>query len=315
MRLAPAPYFGAVAHGPEGGAAHWLTTSDNKCLRIGSWPFAQAKGTVLIFPGRTEFIEKYGQTAQTLAQRGFASMAMDWRGQGLADRLLDDPMIGHVDHFADYQKDVAAMLEAADLLKMPQPFFLVAHSMGGAIGLRAAMEGLPVRAAVFSGPMWGIHLAAHLRPLAWVLSHAMPALGQGHRLPPGTRIENHILEDGFDGNLLTRDRVQFDIMHEQLNKHPELVLGGPSFTWLREALLETRALRRRPAPSIPCITYLGSNERIVDVSEIHRRVSLWPNGRLEIIEDGEHEILMERPEVTGEVFDQIADFFLAQITA
>lgn len=310
MQLDPAPYFGDVAYGPREGAAFWLTTADHQRIRVGSWPLTKARGTVLIFPGRTEYIEKYGQTAAALAARGLASIAVDWRGQGLSDRLIDDPMVGHVEHFPDYQKDVGALVRAAQALKLPRPYFLLAHSMGGAIGLRATMEGLSVRAAVFTGPMWGIRISAYLRPLAWALAYTMPVVGRGHRLPPGTRIENHILADGFEGNMLTRDRAQFEIMAEQLEKHPDLVLGGPSFVWLREALVETRHLSGRPAPNIPCITYLGTNERIVDVPEIHRRMSRWNKGRLEIVEDGEHEVLMEDPARTGEIFDQIATLFL-----
>lgn len=310
MSLTPAPFYGDVSHGPENGAAFWTVTADDKRIRIGQWPLDGAKGTVLIFPGRTEFIEKYGQTAAALGQRGFASMAIDWRGQGLADRLLTDPLVGHVDRFADYQTDVASLVKAADELNMPRPFFLLAHSMGGAIGLRALIEGLDVKAVVFSGPMWGIKIAPHLRPLAWTLGHLMPAIGNGHRLPPGTTLEHHILVDGFDGNLLTRSRAQFDIMHRQLTTYPNLALGGPSFVWLREALLETRALGRLPSPDLPCLTFLGGNERIVEAPDIHRRMAAWRNGRLEIVPQGEHEVLMEAPEVSDPIFDDIANHFL-----
>ena len=309
MPLEPAPFYGDISYGPQNGAAHWVKAADGTRIRIGHWPLAEAIGTVFIFPGRTEFVEKYGQTAAALADRGYASVAIDWRGQGLADRLLDNKLVGHVDRFLDYQLDVAAMIQTASELDMPRPFFLLAHSMGGAIGLRALVEGMDVQAVAFSGPMWGIKIAPHLRPLAWTLGHIMPRIGHGHRLPPGTQLEHHVLTDGFDDNLLTRDRVQFDIMHDQLVAHPELALGGPSFVWLREALMETRRLASIRSPDLPCITFLGSNERIVEVSEIHRRMTEWPGGDLQIVQNGEHEVLMERSEVSGPIFDQITELF------
>ena len=111
-QLDPAPFLDDIAYGPEGGAACWVKTSDEVKIRVGYWPLKNAKGTVLLFPGRTEFIEKYGQAAAALAARGFASVAIDWRGQGMAERLLADPLVGHVNHFPDYQKDVAAMIRA-----------------------------------------------------------------------------------------------------------------------------------------------------------------------------------------------------------
>jgi len=310
MSLIPAPFFSDIAHGPAGGAAHWTQTSDEMRVRVGHWNKAAAKGTVLIFPGRTEFIEKYGQVAQAFAIRGLASAAIDWRGQGLSDRLLENPLIGHVTHFTDYQKDVAAMIRVARAVELPRPYYLLAHSMGGAIGLRAVIEGVAVRAAAFSAPMWGLQIKPHLRPLAWMLSHSMPKVGQGHRLPPGTRMDHHVLTDGFKGNLLTRDPDQFEIMRQQLMAHPEITLGGPSYVWLREALLETRHLANRASPSLPALALLGTNERIVEMPPIQKRMSDWKGGRLELVPDGEHEVLMEAAPVTEPLFDAIAELFL-----
>ncbi|MFK7764474.1 MAG: alpha/beta fold hydrolase [Roseobacter sp.] len=314
MELGPAPFYSDVAFGPENGAAYWAQTSDNLRIRLGSWPLAKAQGSVLIFPGRTEFIEKYGQIAQAFATRGLASAAIDWRGQGLSDRLLDNPLLGHVENFPDYQKDVAALVRAMRALDMPRPYFLLAHSMGGAIGLRAVIEGFAVQAAAFSGPMWGIKIAPHLKPAAWVLTRAMPRIGQGHRLPPGTKLEHHVLVDGFENNLLTRDKAQFDIMRQQLTAHPDLSLGGPSYIWLREALAETRHLAGRPSPSLPCITFMGSNERIVDIPAIHTRMQAWHGAKLEIVPGGEHEVLMENATVTEPLFDMMAKHFLERTT-
>lgn len=310
MHLPEAPYFADIAHGPDTAAAHWTQTSDDVRIRVGHWPLDGAKGTVLIFPGRTEFIEKYGHVAMELAKRGLASVAIDWRGQGLADRLLENPMMGHVAHFTDYQKDVAAMIRTARQLNLPRPYFLLGHSMGGAIGLRATIEGLPVQAAAFTGPMWGIYIAPHIKPLAWLLSHAMPRIGRGHHLPPTMRIEHHIVADGFKGNLLTRDPAKFDIMRQQLTRHPELSLGGPSYVWLREALRETQHLAGRPSPNLPCVTFLGSNERIVDIPAVHKRMASWKQGELQIVENGEHEVMMDGDAISHPVFDAMTKLFL-----
>lgn len=122
MEFSPAPFFENVAGGPAGGAAHWVATADNTRIRVGHWHTeGETNGTVMMFPGRTEYIEKYGDTAAEFASRGFAFLAIDWRGQGLADRLLDDPRVGHVDQFSDYQQDVHATLALAAKLDLPKP--------------------------------------------------------------------------------------------------------------------------------------------------------------------------------------------------
>ena len=315
MDLAPAPLFTDVAPGPAGGVAYWALTSDGKRIRVGHWPLEGAKGTVLLFPGRTEYIEKYGTTAAELAGIGLATLAIDWRGQGLADRLLDDPLVGHVEAFSDYQKDVAALLRAARELHLPRPFFLLAHSMGGGIGLRAVMEGLPVQAAAFTGPMWGIYVKPHLRLMASLLARLMPRIGRGHDLPPGTTIDPYVLADPFEDNMLTTDPQMWDMMRDQLTAHPELSLGGPSYTWLREAMAETRHLASRAAPNLPALAFLGSNERIVSVPPIKARMESWKGGRLETIKGGEHEVLMEAPELRKPVFEALEKFYLGTVTS
>ncbi|WP_299724724.1 alpha/beta hydrolase [uncultured Tateyamaria sp.] len=309
MTLAAAPLFTDVSPAPLDGAAYWVHASDGVRIRLGVYRPDQAKGTVLLFPGRTEYVEKYAPAAGDLAARGFASLIIDWRGQGLADRLLDENRVGHVGLFADYQKDVDAMVEAARELGLPEPFYLLGHSMGGCIGLRSLHEGLEVAAAAFTGPMWGIRIAAPLRPVAWALGQVMPAIGHGHRLPPGRVLDSYVLTAPFEDNLLTSDEEMFEMMRAQLLAHPELELGGPSFVWLREALAETLALARMPAPAVQADAFLGTNERIVHIGRIEARMESWSNGTLHVIPGGEHEVLMEGPEARADIFDTIADRF------
>ncbi len=309
--LSEAPLFTDISPGPVDGTARWMVTSDGVRVRVAAWGRGGDRGTVLLFPGRTEYVEKYGQSATELASRGFATVAIDWRGQGLADRLVGDPLVGYVRRFSDYQKDVAAMLRAAKSLHLPRPWYLLAHSMGGCIGLRSLLDGLPVRAATFTGPMWGIRIAPHLRPMAWMLGRVMPRIGHGERLPPGTRREPYVLSDPFDDNMLTNDPEMYDMMRDQVSAHPGLALGGPSYVWLHQALQECADLAAQPSPSLPCLAFLGSNERIVDVAAVKGRMAQWPGGRLEMIDGGEHEVLMEIPEVRTRIFDGMAAHFAA----
>ena len=306
----PAPFYKEVADGPDNVTAMWLHASDGVRLRLAIWPDG-AKGTVLMFPGRTEYIEKYARTAGELNARGYAMAAIDWRGQGLADRALDDRNTGHVMHFIDYQMDVASMLAALQDQGLPQPYYVIGHSMGGAIGLRAVMEGLPVKAAVFTAPMWGIAMTGLLRPIAWSLSWTARKLWMGHLYAPGTKPETYVSANDFDGNVLTTDPDMFDYMRRQVKAHPDLALGGPSLHWLYEAMLETRKIAVRPSPPVPAITFLGSNERIVDTAPIAERMNRWPNGHLEIVEGAEHEVLMETPARRTAILDQTTALFAA----
>ncbi len=309
MSLVPAPFHSDLSDSPANSRAWWIEADDGLRLRVAHFPAEQARGTVLLMPGRTEYVEKYGRTAADLTERGYHVLAIDWRGQGLADRMLDEPMAGHVHVFEDYQRDVAAMLQSVGDLGLPRPLHMIGHSMGGCIGLRAVMDGLPVESCVFTGPMWGIRMADPIRPAAWALSWWGKQIGLGHVFTPGTKPESYVASEPFENNLLTRDREMWDYMKRQVTSVPELQLGGPSLNWLHEALAETRELSRRPSPAQPCLTFLGTNERIVDSSRITSRMEQWPGGQLVQITDGEHEILMEDVKKRKRVADQICALF------
>lgn len=307
-----APFFDDVTDGPEGGRAVWARASDGLRIRVGWWqPEGEARGTVLIFPGRTEYIEKYGRDARTLTAAGYAVLAIDWRGQGLADRMVANSRVGHVGEFSDYQLDVAAVLDVAETAGLPRPWHMLAHSMGGCIGLRALYEGLDVNSAVFSAPMWGIRLAAPTRPAAWVLSWSGSRLGFGHLMSPGMKEEPYPLDAEFADNKLTSDEEMFAYMRRQLTEHPDLSLGGPSLHWLNQALAETLSLARRPAPATDCLTFLGAEEAIVDTPRIHARMDSWSNGELVILPGARHEVLMETPATRDAIFARMIPFFEA----
>ncbi len=308
----PAPYHAEIAEGPEGGAAHWLTTSDGLRIRAGYWrPEGAALGTVLLFPGRTEYVEKYGPLAGDLTQRGYAVLAVDWRGQGLADRALSDRRLGHVGHFDEFQRDVATVLAHAEALDLPRPWHLIGHSMGGAIGLRALMNGLPVATAVFTAPMWGIRIPFALRPLAHVLSRFGSHMGLSERLVPTTTIEQYVQVSPFEGNTLTNDPGMYAFLQRQMQAVPDLVLGGPTIQWLGSAMVECASLALAPSPDLPCLTFLGESEQIVETGAIHARMSRWPRGRLEMVPEAQHEILMERPATRARVIEQMLAHFAA----
>ena len=145
---------------PPGGRAVWLHAADGVRLRAGVWA-GGAKGTVILLPGRTEYIEKYGRAAGDLVARGWSIVTVDWRGQGLADRLRCLIRCWAMwAMFADYQRDLDAVLALARADGLPEPLMLMGHSMGGCIGLRALYRDLGFRAAAFSAPMWGILMTA-----------------------------------------------------------------------------------------------------------------------------------------------------------
>ena len=127
---------------PDGVVTGEVRTPDGVTLRFARWDSpASGKGTVCVFTGRSEFIEKYFETVRDLRKRGFTVATMDWRGQGHSSRQLPDPRKGHVESFSDFETDVETFMQRVVLPNCPPPYFALAHSMGGAVLLRSAHSG------------------------------------------------------------------------------------------------------------------------------------------------------------------------------
>src|SRR5258708_3723684 len=129
---------------PDEAATAMLQTPDGVLLRYARWaPPPGRKGTVCVFQGRAEFIEKYFEVVRDLRARGFAVATFDWRGQGLSQRALRDPLKGHVSNFSEYTTDLETFMKEVVLPDCPPPLFALAHSMGAAVLIQAAAKGHP----------------------------------------------------------------------------------------------------------------------------------------------------------------------------
>ena len=304
--LAPAPLFDCDA--PEGGRAVWLRAGDGVRLRLAHW--RGARGHVLILPGRTEWIEKYGQVAGVLAEAGWGALVLDWRGQGMSDRLVPEARLGHVARFSDYQIDLHAARDAARDFA-PGSLPVLAHSMGGCILLRALVEGWRPPCVALSAPMWGLDQPFGLSTGLRFGAALRRPFGRDAVFTPTTGPEYGLISMQFEENSLTSDPAQFERMKAQIAAHPEIAIGGPSLRWIAAALIEMRALARAPAPDVPALIGLGGNERIVSARAIRDRAEAWPNATLVDYPEAEHELLMERPEIRDDFLHRTFALFAA----
>lgn len=305
-----APFFPRVAEGPQNAEAYWTTTDDGLRIRVAHWPSAGAShGTIFIFQGRTENIEKYGRAVAEFHKAGYGAFALDWRGQGLSDRLTDDRMMGHVGQFVDYQKDVTAFRKAAKELDLPKPWHLFGHSLGACVGLRALIEGLPVSAAVFTAPLWDINLSALQRTAAWPLSWVAQIVGIGATYAPGTKGESYVLTTDFEENRLTHDPDMYQYYQSISQKLHDQQIGGPSLRWLFQTLRETSRLSKLVSPNTPCITFCGAEDTIVAIPAVERRMNRWCNGTLDLVPNARHDVLYETEDIRNRVFGAMLQHF------
>ncbi|MCY4261060.1 MAG: alpha/beta hydrolase [Rhodobacteraceae bacterium] len=311
MTAAGAPYCQDIATTCPRPSTAWLHTDDGIRLRTAIWSGGH-RGTVVLFNGRTEYIEKYAFLAEPFMLAGFTLVMHDWRGHGLSDRLHRNPDLCHIESFADYQIDVAAVLAELKRMAAPQPYHIIAHSMGGCIALRTLHHIHPFQSAIFLAPMWGFCLNPIIGSLAVSLSALAGLTGYGGTFVPGTNRENYVLSNQVDRNALTSCSTMFHEIRQQILTHPELSLGGPSYAWLRAALQETADLRRRKPPAVPALAFLGAEERVVDPDAIHSLMAAWSTGTLHTLPNCRHELLMEGADVRQGLLARMLDFLQEQ---
>ncbi len=302
-----APLYKDIISDPCDAQAFWLRTEDGIRIRIAIWSGGN-KGTVFILTGRTEYIEKYASIANLLYQGGYSVVTHDWRGQGLSDRLLANPNIGYIGKFSDYQMDMNVVIETSKVLKLPQPFFLLSHSMGGCIGLRTIHQTQDFKSAVFTGPMWKLHGKIRML-LAKYISALAISLGFDKKLILGAEERNYLYLSTPEKNSLTSDPDIFLFLKNQIDSYPELNVGGPSWRWLKEAIKENDFMLSQSYPETPSLVILGSDETLVDVNEILSYCRNWPQIQLDIIPNTKHEVLMESERYRDLAMEKILSFY------
>jgi lysophospholipase len=297
---------------PAGAIVAPITTSDNWTLRTARWSCGEAcAGTIVIFPGRAEFIEKYFEVIGELLSRNFDVAILDWRGQGFSGRLADNPRKGHVGNFRAYQRDLDALVEQVLEPYCRPPWFALGHSMGGAIALARAHGGRsPFARMVLTSPMINIH-GLRFGAATRILVKALVMFGQGCRFVPGGGPVPY-MSLNFKGNVLTSDPRRHARGAAILTAAPDLAIADPTIGWTNAAF---RLMRRFEDVEYsrriltPVLILAAGGDRLVDTAAAEQFASRLKAGKCITLEHASHEILMER-DVFRELFWAAFDAFL-----
>ncbi|MBR0810330.1 MULTISPECIES: alpha/beta fold hydrolase [Bradyrhizobium] len=282
---------------PENVVSGTIKTPDGVELRFARWaPPAGRKGTVCVFTGRSEQIEKYFETVRDLRDRGFAVAMIDWRGQGHSSRRLRDPRKGYVRDFSDFEVDVEAFVQQVVLPDCPPPFFALAHSMGGTVMLRVAHAGKRwFDRMVLSAPMIDLPGRTTSLPVRALLK-TMRLLGQGGRYVPGGSDRLTGL-DPFINNPVTSDPVRYARNAAILEEDPTLGLASPTVAWADTAFRAMHTFKRVNYPSQirqPILMLAASSDAVVSTAAIEEFAYHLRAGSHLVIAGAKHEILQEQ---------------------
>ena len=270
-----ASFLNNVFKWPQAANTNYKATTDGIRVRTSFWAANDPVGTVFVFPGRADYIEKYGGLANFCLSNNLNVIAIDWRGQGLSERLLDDKNIGHIEDFKNYQNDVEVIIKEAKDASLVKPWIIFAHSMGGLIGLRTLHDNPVFEKVVFTSPMWGIQMPPILKSGASIIMSLISLIGKMETYAPTTSPETRILNEEYEFNKLTSDIRNFKLLRQQLIQHPDLQIGGPSSAWVSAALDEIEFQIGKEPPITPALCFLGEKEEIIDNLAVREFCRNW----------------------------------------
>lgn len=255
------------------------------------------KSAVVILAGRSEFREKYFETMHDLLARGHAVFIMDWYGQGRSERLSGNPQkdwnIPYETHLSDLNEFIHRHVRPR--LPAHTPLYMLAHSMGGNIGLRY-LEDFPTQfnVAALSAPMLGLK-ALYFMPLSVSV-----------RIAGAFNPEDYVFGGG-DGNETSRqtpgagifstDPVRDGVHMAWVRANPELQHGDATFGWIKNSLTSCEKIFTPGALEkikIPCVIATARRESLVDNRAALRAARRISDITFLDLPDARHEIIMER---------------------
>jgi lysophospholipase len=272
---------------------------------------------------------------------------MDHRSQGLSGRLHPNPQVTWVHDFDDYVHDLLHFVDRVvtgtgtktgtqtGTQRRPRVHFY-AHSMGGLIGTRAAIQrpGIFDR-MVLSAPMLGIdpmqiNQSPYVRALfpPWAqrcLAELACCLGYGGTYLPGCKDLDTELADVGGWRLQRGDLNRCTSTWGRMSEYewhvrrtvPRSLVNGPAWRWLRAAYvgrLDSGTLTREDVEAlggVPILVFQAGEEKLVNNRTIVSFHQAVPSCRRVLVAGAKHELHMERDEYRDGMVANIAAFFNA----
>ncbi|SMF30969.1 lysophospholipase [Alteromonadaceae bacterium Bs31] len=276
-------------------------------------PVENATASLVLLPGRSEPFIKYLELVKLFNREGYSVFAMDHRGQGLSGRMLEEPLKGHADDFANFSADLHTFMNTVVLPQQEGKLFILAHSMGSAIALRSMAESeFDVAAAVLIAPM----IEANLGFAGACFVAELVAWACAECWTPRSQFDS--VEAAFAANSVTQSRQRFMAYQNLLQELPQVAVDVPTYGWVRAACRTQDAVMQAASQlSAPLLVLQAEREELV-LNEAQNRFCAQKNaigehvckgGAPVVFEGARHEILFEKDEYREEALRLILQHF------
>jgi alpha-beta hydrolase superfamily lysophospholipase len=269
-----------------------VPAADGLALRAWYWPRPRPRGVLVLSHGLGEHAGCYRHVAEALGEAlEFDVLAFDYRGHGRSPGRR-----GVVRRYDELTADLRAALAWAARERPGLPRFVLGHSNGGQVALRAALEGEPIAGLILSNPslQLAVRVPAWKRLVGEVLLRVAPGVTLAATLPDA---------------LMTNDPENLASRRDDPLRHSRIsaplffgmVAGGP--------LLSARA----GEIGVPVLLLLGGADPVIDAAASRAAFERLgsPDKTLRVYPEMLHEPLNDLDR--GRVLDDIAAWISARV--
>lgn len=272
----------------------------------------KSEASVVILHGYTENSEKYREVIYYFLKCNFNVFICDLRGHGYSQRFVDEKYLVHIERFEDFVNDFDCFVENVVMPRNLKPFYLYAHSMGGAVALSYLEQHNDVfDKAVISTPMVKPNTICPNFFMSFIVG-IMNLMGLGKKPIPFTYAA---FPDRERFDLVSNGSpVRYSYYHNVCSKDENLQTFSGSARWMQQCIKGTSKLRKDSnirKITTPVLMFEVHNDKKVISKETVKLCNKLQNGKLISVNDDKirHELYTAYEEVLVDYFTNVLDYF------
>ena len=289
---------------------------EGRSLYCVSYEAENPVASVLFVHGFTENAYKYAELIWSLLHLRFSVVAFDQRGHGRSWRSegIPHPSVTHVDRFSEYVSDLKIVCDAYRP-GPSQPFFVFAHSMGGAVA-SLLMEQYPeiFSAAVLSSPMIAPYTGGIPVPVASAIGKIAGLLGKKKKYP--FFMKPYSGPEDFASSCAA-DPERFAWYDAVKASRADFQNSVPSYQWSYEALHVTEKILAPGAPeriACPVLLFSADHDSSVLPGPQESFIERVADGKFVRVPDSRHEIFRSSDDVLFPWWHEVVGFYTENVS-